>query len=114
GTVTDSAIHRYRPKIVLADHAVDADGARQRAVREMRRAVARSARLTATVRHWFRENGQLWDINLLTAVTAPRTGVEERDLLVCQVEFSLDANHGETTRLILAPRDGFIVPAEPG
>ena len=39
GTVTDSAIHRYRPKIVLADHAVDADGARQRAVREMRRAV---------------------------------------------------------------------------
>ncbi len=114
GTVTDSAIHRYRPKIVLADHAVDADGARQRAVREMRRAVARSVRLTATVRHWFRENGQLWDINLLTAVTAPRTGVEERDLLVCQVEFSLDANHGETTRLILAPRDGFIVPAEPG
>lgn len=75
----------------------------------MRRAVARSVRLTATVRHWFRENGQLWDINLLTAVTAPRTGVEERDLLVCQVEFSLDANHGETTRLILAPRDGFIV-----
>ncbi|EHQ0062146.1 phage tail protein, partial [Escherichia coli] len=68
---------------------------------------------TATVRHWFRENGQLWDINLLTAVTAPRTGVEERDLLVCQVEFSLDTNHGETTRLILAPRDGFIVPAEP-
>ncbi|HDJ0117902.1 TPA: phage tail protein, partial [Escherichia coli] len=114
GMVTDSAIHRYRPKIVLADHAVDADGARQRAVREMRRAVARSVRLTATVRHWFRENGQLWDINLLTAVTAPRTGVEERDLLVCQVEFSLDANHGETTRLILAPRDGFIVPAEPG
>ncbi|EKI1977636.1 phage baseplate assembly protein, partial [Escherichia coli] len=46
GTVTDSAIHRYRPKIVLADHAVDADGARQRAVREMRRAVARSVRLT--------------------------------------------------------------------
>ncbi len=56
----------------------------------------------------------MWDINLLTAVTAPRTGVEERDLLVCQVEFSLDANHGETTRLILASgphRDGFIVPA---
>ncbi|EPO2403564.1 phage baseplate assembly protein, partial [Escherichia coli] len=38
---------------------------------------------------------------------------DQRDLLICQVEFSLDAQKGETTRLILAPRDGFIVPSEP-
>ncbi|EDH6685429.1 phage tail protein, partial [Salmonella enterica subsp. enterica serovar Poona] len=51
--------------------------------------------------------------NLLTRVVAPRVGVDKRDLLVCQVEFTLNGQNGEVTRLTLAPRDGFIVPAEP-
>lgn len=39
--------------------------------------------------------------------------VDRRDLLVCQVAFTLNSREGEVTRLTLAPRDGFIVPAEP-
>ncbi|EIG1926129.1 phage tail protein, partial [Salmonella enterica] len=49
----------------------------------------------------------------LTRVIAPRVNVDKRDLLVCQVEFTLNGREGEVTRLTLAPRDGFIVPAEP-
>ncbi|END2974377.1 phage tail protein, partial [Salmonella enterica] len=104
---------RYRPKVILADHKITADGARQRAIREERRAVARSERFVATVQGWFRENGALWDVNLLTRVIAPRVNVDRRDLLVCQVAFTLNSREGEVTRLTLAPRDGFIVPAEP-
>lgn len=113
GTADDKTITRYRPKVILADHKITADGARQRAIREERRAVAKSERFVAGVKGWFRENGALWDVNLLTRVIAPRVNVDMRDLLICQVEFTLNAKEGEVTRLTLAPRDGFIVPAEP-
>lgn len=113
GTTDDKAITRYRPKVILADHKITADGAKQRAIREERRAVAKSERFVAGVKGWFRENGALWDVNLLTRVIAPRVNVDMRDLLICQVEFTLNAKEGEVTRLTLAPRDGFIVPAEP-
>ncbi|EOA1531847.1 phage baseplate assembly protein [Salmonella enterica subsp. enterica serovar Braenderup] len=113
GTTDDKTITRYRPKVILADHKITADGAKQRAIREERRAVAKSERFVAGVKGWFRENGALWDVNLLTRVIAPRVNVDRRDLLICQVEFTLNAKEGEVTRLTLAPRDGFIVPAEP-
>ncbi|EJY9246266.1 phage tail protein [Salmonella enterica] len=113
GATDDRTVNRYRPKVILADHKITADGARQRAIREERRAVAKSERFVAGVRGWFRENCALWDVNLLTRVVAPRVNVDRRDLLVCQVEFTLNAKEGEVTRLTLAPRDGFIVPAEP-
>ncbi|WP_407230668.1 phage baseplate assembly protein [Escherichia coli] len=101
--MNDEGVTRYRPKIVLADHHIDTSGAMQRGLREMRRAVARSSRFTAVVRTWFRSDGTLWDLNQLTRVTASRFGIDQRDLLICQVEFSLDAQKGETMRLILAP-----------
>ncbi|EBS4105238.1 phage tail protein [Salmonella enterica subsp. enterica] len=113
GTTDDKAVTRWRPKVILADHKITADGARQRAIREERRAIAKSERFIAGVKGWFRESGALWDVNLLTRVVAPRVGVDKRDLLVCQVEFTLNGQNGEVTRLTLAPRDGFIVPAEP-
>ncbi|EHJ0339223.1 phage tail protein [Salmonella enterica] len=113
GQTADKAVTRYRPKVILADHKITADGARQRAIREERRAIARSERFVATAKDWFRESGALWDVNMLTRVVAPRVNVDMRDLLICQVEFTLNAKEGEVTRLTLAPRDGFIVPAEP-
>lgn len=113
GQTADKAVTRYRPKVILADHKITADGARQRATREERRAIARSERFVATAKDWFRENSALWDVNMLTRVVAPRVNVDMRDLLICQVEFTLNAKEGEVTRLTLAPRDGFIVPAEP-
>ncbi|ELD7566849.1 phage tail protein [Salmonella enterica] len=113
GMTDDKTVNRYRPKVILADHKITADGAKQRAIREERRAVAKSERFVAGVKGWFRENGALWDVNLLTRVIAPRVNVDMRDLLICQVEFTLNAKEGEVTRLTLAPRDGFIVPAEP-
>lgn len=113
GAMDDKTITRYRPKVILADHKITADGAKQRAIREERRAIAKSERFVAGVKGWFRENGALWDVNLLTRVIAPRVNVDRRDLLICQVEFTLNAKEGEVTRLTLAPRDGFIVPAEP-
>ncbi|HHR4726369.1 TPA: phage baseplate assembly protein, partial [Salmonella enterica] len=81
GTADDKAVTRYRPKVILADHKITADGARQRAVREERRAIAKSERFVAGVRGWFREGGSLWDVNLLTRVIAPRMNVDMRDLL---------------------------------
>ncbi|EBL2576998.1 phage tail protein [Salmonella enterica] len=113
GATDDKVVTRYRPKVILADHKITADGARQRAIREERRAIAKSERFIASVAGWFRESGALWDVNLLTRVIAPRVNVDKRDLLICQVEFTLNSKEGEVTRLTLAPRDGFIVPAEP-
>lgn len=113
GESDDAAIHRYRPKVILADSKITPATARARALRESRRALAKSENFTAVVRGWFRENGELWQTNLLTKVIAPRLSMESRDLLISQVKFDLDADKGERTTLTLTPRDAFIVPAEP-
>ncbi|AIJ09256.1 phage baseplate assembly protein [Edwardsiella anguillarum] len=113
GKADDHVITRYRPRVILADHKIDAASARQRALREERRALARSISFTAQLRGWFRDNGKLWEPNLLTRVSAARVGVDVQALLISRVEFALDIRSGETTTLTLAPRDAFIVPAEP-
>ncbi|ECF7297797.1 phage tail protein [Salmonella enterica subsp. enterica] len=113
GSALDNRITRYRPKIILADHKVDATTARQRALREERRALAKSVRFSATVRGWFRQNGDPWQPNLLTQISAERVGLTSGQLLVTTVKMTLDNQEGAVTQLTLAPREGFLVPAEP-
>ncbi|SPX23098.1 tail protein [Escherichia coli] len=89
--MNDEGVTRYRPKIVLADHHIDTSGATQRDYGKCAGQWPVPPAFTAVVRTWFRSDGTLWDLNLLTRVTASRFGIDQRDLLICQVEFSLDA-----------------------
>lgn len=111
-SVTDPEVTRYRPTIKIADHNVTQQTAWARADHERRSAIAKGTRLTATVAGWYRDDGQLWDVNSIVTVTARAIQINAMPLLIAGVQFQLDDKAGLTTELTLAPRDGFIVPIE--
>ncbi len=113
GVARDAGITRYRPTIVIADNKIDGNTANQRALREQRRALAKSQTFEAKLDNWFRANGALWMPNLLVGIDAKKFGITVASLLVSKVVLSLDDRDGLTTTLTLAPRDGFLVPIEP-
>lgn len=108
--VTDPTVTRYRPTIKIADHNVTQQTAWARADHERRHAIAKSTRFTATVPGWYRDNGELWEVNYVVSVTAAGLGITSVPLLIAEVEYRMD--DGLTTQLTLAPREGYIVPVE--
>ncbi|MBJ8744025.1 baseplate protein [Citrobacter farmeri] len=113
GQVKDSEIRRYRPTIILADSKTDAKGAEGRAVREMRRRLAKSRTFEAKVDGWLRSDGSLWMPNLLVDIDASKFSMNTGPLLVSKVVLALDDRTGVMTTLTLTPRDGWLVPVEP-
>lgn len=113
GQVKDSEIRRYRPTIILADSKTDAKSAEGRAVREMRRRLAKSRTFEAKVDGWLRRDGSLWMPNLLVDIDASKFSMNTGPLLVSKVVLALDDRTGVMTTLTLTPRDGWLVPVEP-
>lgn len=110
--VIDPEITRYRPKLIIADHNVDASAASDRAMTDYKQALSKGQRVECLVRGWFQSNGRLWQPNELTHVTAAPLGLNNKELLVVSVQWSMDGNDGEISRLTLAPPDGFDSPTE--
>ncbi|MBM6483446.1 phage baseplate assembly protein [Klebsiella pneumoniae] len=111
--IIDSGVTRYRPKLIIADHNVDAATANARAQCEYRQALAKAQRVECLVRGWYQSNGRLWQPNELTRVTAKPLGLNSEELLIVSVTWSMDDREGEVSRLTLALRDGYDLPAEP-
>lgn len=113
GEVKDTDITRYRPTIILADSKIDAKGAGGRAMREMRRRLAKSRTFEAKIDGWLRRDGSLWMPNLLVDIDASGFSINTGPLLVSKVVLALDDRSGVMTTLTLTPRDGWLVPVEP-
>ncbi|HDS8578264.1 TPA: baseplate protein [Klebsiella variicola] len=113
GEAKDSDIRRYRPTIILADSKTDAKSASGRAIREMRRRLAKSRTFEAKVDGWLRRDGSLWMPNLLVDIDASKFSMNTGPLLVSKVVLALDDRSGVMTTLTLTPRDGWLVPIEP-
>ncbi|EFF0761584.1 baseplate protein [Escherichia coli] len=112
GTATDSGVTRYRPMIIIADSKITAKDAQARALRELRRRLAKSIIFEAEIVGWTRRNGQLWMPNLLVTVDASKYAIKTTELLVSKVNLILNDQDGLKTRVSLAPREGFLVPVE--
>lgn len=112
--VEDAAVGRHRPWIQIADQGLDTAEAKVRAEWEMSVRLGRSMRIDATVNGWReRPDGPLWVPGRLVPVTDPYLGLEDRELLLVAVLWSLDAR-GTLTKLALAPREAFQpAPADP-
>ena len=106
-TVKDDGVKRYRPYHEAADGQVDAEKAARQAEWERQTRAARSATFDATVAGWLQEDGKVWDINQLVQVQADAVGITG-ELLIAAVEYSLDGDNGETTKLNLKRPDAFL------
>jgi len=103
---TDPAINPRRVLIIRPDKSYNADDAKRRADWEARVRAARAEKVSVVVQGWRQPNGQLWPVNVLTRVRAPRLLGIDGDLLISQVEFTIGEG-GRATQLSLVRPDAF-------
>lgn len=106
GSARDLGITRYRPKIIIAEGAVDNATAQKRAEWESTIRAARGVGFDIGVQGWQQSDERLWRENTLVRCRIPQHGVDS-DLLIKEVSFSLDPESGEKTRLVCVRPDAY-------
>lgn len=107
GTARDLAVTRYRPKIIIAEAAVDSGLAQQRAEWEATVRAAKAVGLTVVVQDWSQtEGGELWRENLLVRTNVPQLGING-DMLVREVTYTLNDDEGTLTSMALVRPDAY-------
>lgn len=106
GTATDEGITRYRPTIIIAENAVDNDGAQKRAQFEATFKSAKASQVSLTVRGWNQKDGSLWKVNQLVQVDCRSIGIKAR-MLVQKVKFSQAKGQGQKVEMELIRKDAF-------
>ena len=106
---TDQGVRRQdRVLVIRPSSAMSARAARAHADWQARTRAAQAETVTVTVQGWWQEaKSELWAPNLIARVQAPAMGVNG-DLLVSEVNYSLDDGGGEVTRLRLVRPDAFL------
>lgn len=103
GRARDLAVTRYRPKIIIAEGAVDSGLAQQRAEWEATVRAAKAVSVTVTVQDWSQtEGGELWRENQLVRAKLPQHGVDG-DMLIREVSYSLDDDGTIATLALVRP-----------
>lgn len=102
GTADDPGVPRYRPRIIRAEGNGTAADAQARATWAAITAAARAISLNVELPGWRQPDGSLWRCNQLVPCLIPRMGLD-RDLLVTEVEFSLQPGAGRVTKMVLTP-----------
>lgn len=106
-SATDEDVRRAsRILMILPDKGYSTAEARQRADWEARNRAARATVATVGVQGWRQRNGDLWPLNALTRLKAPRTMRIDGDMLITQVDYAIDAG-GQVTQLRLMRPDAF-------
>lgn len=105
GTATDTGVTRKRPTILIAENAVDNDGAQKRAEFEATFRAAKAMQVNVTVVGWKQKDGSIWQVNQLIQVDIRSLGIKQQ-LLVNRVKFDQSEN-GRRAELELIRPDAF-------
>lgn len=108
--VTDAAVSRYRPLVIVGEDNGDPAVYERRATWERNVRFGRAARIEATVAGW-RAGGVLWPPNVMVHYADPFMEVDE-SLLIAAVRLSLDSS-GTLTTLSLTRREAFDIEPLP-
>ncbi len=103
GRVTDKAVPRYRPRVIISEQATAAGYlALQRAQWEMARRIGRSQAVTLTCDSWRDSAGRLWEPNFLVPVHIPKLKLVNQLWVIGEVTYRRgeDGTHAD---LILMP-----------
>lgn len=108
GSAEDPNVSRAsRLLVVHAEGGVSAGYAKRRAQWEASVRAARSSSVSVTVQGWTQANGELWPVNSLVRVKSPRARING-EMLISQVEYSVDSSGGTTASLSLKPPKAFL------
>jgi prophage tail gpP-like protein len=103
-TASDAGAKRARTLVLVADDETDLAGLKKRAEWEATVRAARALTVDVTVQGWSHPDG-LWRMNRVVPLRAPALRIE-RDLLIRDVEYSLDRG-GTFTRMTLTPAEAY-------
>lgn len=111
--VSDAAVKRYRPKVIIAEAQGYEMTLAERAAWEKMHARAQSKRASYTVQGWYADPDMrtLWRPNTIVPVVDERAGLFKRDMLISGVSYRRDSS-GTVTVLDLVMPDAFDLPAE--
>ena len=105
GTAKDNGITRFRPTIIIAENAVDNDGAQKRAEWESTFRAAKASQVSVTVIGWKQKDGSIWAANQLVQIDIKSIGIKSQ-MLIQRVKFDQSTN-GRKTELELIRKDAF-------
>jgi len=106
GQARDAGITRYRPKLIIAEAAVDSGLAQKRAEWEAAVRAARAVSCTVQVAGWTHESGELWRENQIVSAKLPHHGIFG-DMLIKEIAYSLNDNEGTRTTMQLVRPDAY-------
>lgn len=107
-TLKDNVIKRYRPLVILPEKKIKPGEAEKRVQWESRNRAGKSRTMEYEVVGWTQSNGVVWPLNSIVKVKDDFFGIEQ-DLLISQINFSVDSDNGTTTTLTLVHKDTYIV-----
>ena len=111
GKATDANVLRYRPLVVIAEKAMDAETAERRAEYERAFRRGRATSLSYAVRSWQNGSGKPWQVGDMVSVRDDFLRAYG-SLVVSEVSFQFSAASGETVSLKLSPPDAFLLKEE--
>lgn len=111
-TVGNKSIQRYRPLVINAEDQADAKRCRDRAEWEAGTREARSRKFVVQVQGWRQSDGSIWEINTLTNLLKHRRVGENEDMLISNIEYTLDLSGGTVCIMTLYSPEAFDVLKE--
>lgn len=107
GRASDSNVKRFRPLVMSAANAMGALEAKTQAEFEAITRAARARKISVSAQGFFQRSGKLWKKNQVVKLNAPAIGVENDELLISDITYTLDEN-GSVTTFGLMRKDAFI------
>lgn len=102
----DPSVKRFRPLTILADEQADKRYCKARAAWEATTRAGKASPIVITVQGWTMPNGRLWRPNFLYNVNAPSVRVNNVELLVAEISYTLN-DSGTKTVLTMRRRDAY-------
>lgn len=105
GKFTDEGVTRFRPYVVVNDGTTDGKTAEDRAQYEANIRAAKSLEAEVEVQGWFKQDGNLWEINEEVFCDVGYLGIR-RWMLISKVIFNKNSS-GTTTIISLIRKDAY-------
>ena len=106
GEAKDDGIKRNRPKLIVSDNVLLPIAALRQAQWEADIRTRQSMDVNLEVIGWKKEDGSLWDIGELVAVSCPAIGLN-RDMLISSVSYSYSNSDGTKCSIAVVPEGSF-------
>jgi prophage tail gpP-like protein len=105
-TATEGGIGRRRVRVLSSESGLTPAKAKARAEWEAANALGRSTLVNYTVRGWFDDSDSIWQPGQIYPISDPYLRIEA-ELLLVNVDLTIDDKQGHIAKLLLAPEAGY-------